>query len=76
MRQTAGARNPALPSPIYLPMSLYRDSPGTPPQDWLDALDRAEADVAAGRLVDGEVIHQDLAAALADMERDEQLDPT
>jgi len=57
-------------------MSLYRDSPGTPPQDWLDALDRAEADVAAGRLVDGEVIHQDLAAALADMERDEQLDPT
>ena len=39
------------------------------PAGWLEALDRAEADVAAGRVVDGAAIHGELAASIRRMER-------
>ena len=37
------------------------------PQEWIDALARAEADVAAGRVVDGAAIHRELAASIERM---------
>jgi len=37
------------------------------PQKWVEALDRAEADVAAGRVVDGAEIHRDLDASIKHM---------
>ena len=45
------------------------DPQGPPLQDWLDALDRAEADVAAGRVVPGDAVMQRLRQTLIDMER-------
>ena len=42
--------------------------PRQPPQDWLDALDRADADLAAGRTVDGDRILSDLRRTIAEME--------
>lgn len=45
------------------------DDPSTvPPCEWLDALDRADADVAAGRTVSGESVMGRLRRALDDME--------
>jgi hypothetical protein len=38
------------------------------PPGWLEALDRAEADVAAGRTVDAETIHTKLRAGIERME--------
>ena len=37
-------------------------------EKWLDALNRAEADVAAGRTVSGEIVLRRLRRTLADME--------
>lgn len=39
-----------------------------PPQEWLDALDRGEADVAAGRTVVSERVLSRLRRTLAEME--------
>lgn len=44
------------------------DTPRRAPQEWIDALEEAEADVAAGRTVDGQVIHEQLRRALAELE--------
>ena len=44
------------------------------PQEWIDALGAAEADVAAGRTVDGKVIHEQLRRPLAELEADTALD--
>ncbi len=43
------------------------DDTRPPPQNWIDALDRAEADVAAGRVVDGAEIHRELAGSIERM---------
>lgn len=43
-----------------------------PPQDWLDALDRADADVVAGRTVPGDGVISRLRHTLADMEAREE----
>jgi len=40
-----------------------------PPEEWLDALERADADVAAGRTVSGEAILRHLRRTLAEMEK-------
>ena len=39
------------------------------PEGWREALDRAQADLVAGRLVDGEVIHRELRASLERIRR-------
>jgi hypothetical protein len=44
------------------------DTGQAPPQEWLDALARADADVAAGRTVSGEGIMRRLRQTLAEME--------
>lgn len=43
--------------------------PLSPPAGWLEALARAEADVAAGRVVDGAAVHAGLAASVERMQR-------
>jgi hypothetical protein len=40
----------------------------TPPQEWLDALARSEADLAAGRVVSGEGLMRRLRQTLAEMQ--------
>jgi hypothetical protein len=45
-----------------------------PPKSWVDALDRAEEDVAAGRVVDGPEIHRELRAAIERIEAREGAD--
>jgi hypothetical protein len=40
-----------------------------PPQNWIDALDRAEADVAAGCVVDGAEMHRKLKASIERMKQ-------
>ena len=40
----------------------------TPPQEWLDALARSEADLAAGRTVSGDAVMNRLRQTLAEME--------
>ncbi len=46
------------------------DVPRKPtPADWIEALDRAEADVAAGRVVDSETLHRELRAGIEDASR-------
>ena len=57
-------------------MGDQNDTPRDPPQDWVDALDRAEADLAAGRVVDGETIHAELRASIERMERGAASKPT
>ncbi len=37
------------------------------PQDWIDALDRAEADAATGRILDGARLHHGLEASIERM---------
>lgn len=39
------------------------------PAGWLEVLDESEADLAAGRIVPGEVVIQDLRDAIARLER-------
>jgi hypothetical protein len=61
----------AKPDPsVYYPTmdDQSHEADQTPPQEWIDALARADADVAAGRLVDGAEIHRDLQAALDRMQ--------
>ena len=43
------------------------DDTRPPLQDWIDALDRAKADVAAGRVVDGAEIYRELSASIERM---------
>ena len=45
------------------------DDTRQPPKDWSDALDRAKADVAAGRVVDGAELHRKLEASIGRMTR-------
>jgi hypothetical protein len=44
------------------------DRTESPPQEWLDALARSEADVAAGRTVSGDGLMRRLRQTLAEME--------
>jgi hypothetical protein len=44
------------------------DTGQTAPQEWIDALARADADVAAGRTVPGDGIMRRLRQTLAEME--------
>ena len=39
------------------------------PREWVDALAEAEADLAAGRVYDGAIIHAELRASIKRMER-------
>lgn len=41
---------------------MSRDTPTRPPETWLAALDRADADLAAGRTQDFDVVLSELAA--------------
>lgn len=47
------------------------DIPREPPQAWLDALDRSEADLAAGRTVTWQEARARLLARLTDMEAEQ-----
>lgn len=38
------------------------------PAEWLEALARSEADLAAGRIVPGEVVHRELQDSIARLE--------
>jgi len=49
-------------------MSSADDIPREPPQAWLDALDRSEADLAAGRTMTWPEARARLLAKLAEME--------
>jgi hypothetical protein len=40
-----------------------------PPRSWINALDRADADIAAGRIVEGAVIHKMFEDALDRLSR-------
>jgi hypothetical protein len=54
----------------YIPAMADHPDPiaQTPPQAWIDALARADADVAAGRTVSGDGIMHRLRQTLAEME--------
>ena len=41
------------------------------PKEWVDALARAEADLAAGRVCDGAAMHAELRASIKRMKRGE-----
>lgn len=47
---------------------LMDDSPIAAPADWLEALAESDADLAAGRIVPGEVVLRDLQDSLARLE--------
>lgn len=47
------------------------DTPREPPQAWLDALDRSEADLAAGRTATWQDARARLLAMLAEMEAEQ-----
>src|ERR1700733_11859486 len=38
--------------------------PAAPPKAWMEAIDRAEADIAAGRVTDGPAMHARLPASI------------
>ena len=44
-----------------------------PPQIWTDALDRADADVAAGRVYDGSAVRQRLRDSAKRMQSDAEV---
>ena len=44
------------------------DAPHPVPAGWLEALERSEADLAAGRTVPGEVVMERLRQTIAEME--------
>lgn len=49
------------------------DTPSLPaPAGWLEALDRSEADLAAGRVVSGDSVMQRLRRTIAEMEADDE----
>ena len=56
-------------------MDRHKDTSYPPPTDWLEALERSDADVAAGRIVDGEAVMQELDACIAEMEAAERSEP-
>lgn len=43
-----------------------------PPAEWLEALARSEADLAAGRVVPGEVVMERLRQTIAEMEAEQR----
>ncbi len=43
-------------------------NPKAPPPHWIEALDRAEADVAAGRVYDGAAVRQRLRDSIRRMQ--------
>ena len=47
------------------------DAPRPPPAGWLEALERSEADLAAGRVVPGEVVMERLRRTIAEMEAEQ-----
>lgn len=55
-------------------MSATADTPrhAPPPQDWLDALDRGRADLAAGRTHELADVLDDIEADISAMETEEQ----
>ena len=42
-----------------------------PPHEWLDSMNRSDADLAAGRIVPASVVHAELDATIAELEADE-----
>lgn len=46
------------------------DAPRPSPPGWLEALERSEADLEAGRTVPGEVVTERLRRTIAEMEAD------
>ena len=42
--------------------------PTMPPDEWLDALARSEAELASGQIVPGELVHQKLRESIARIE--------
>ena len=65
--------------PIFLCMT---DPTALPLKDWIAALDESEADIAAGNLVPGDVVHRaiqeridQLEAALSDNRRQKKAAP-
>ncbi len=48
------------PAPIFVVMEKPRDSSCSPPTDWLEAIERGEADLAAGRTVDASAVLDDI----------------
>jgi hypothetical protein len=43
------------------------------PQEWIDALDRSDADIAAGRVVSGDGLMQRLRESIAEMKAERAL---
>ncbi len=56
--------------------SLMDDNLPTAPTEWLEALAESDADVAAGRIVRGEVVLRDLKDSLARLEAKAAAGPT
>lgn len=54
--------------PILLHMDTQDDAIRDVPQAWLDSLAQGEADLAAGRLVDGTAIKRRLRQTISDMQ--------
>ena len=48
-------------------MTDQADTAREPPTEWINALDRAEADVAVGRVFDGAAVRQRLRDSIARM---------
>ena len=70
MNQTAARFKPIqtnLPSRPHLAYPFPVDTPSTAPHDWLQALDRSRADLAAGRVVDGAAFRSRLRGSLKQM---------
>ncbi len=53
----------------YNPLvSKRHETRNAPPQAWVDALKESRANLSAGRMVDGETVHQMIRDSLARME--------
>lgn len=55
----------------YTDLMDYEELPRSVPPGWLEALDRSEADVAAGRTVSWQEARTRLLAALVEMEAEQ-----
>ena len=59
----------------YLPMD--DNPPNAPvPAGWLEALEESDADIAAGRIVSGDIVLRDLKDSLARLEAKDAVRPT
>ena len=61
------------PHPCYR-TSMDDDTPRPPPSEWLRAIARSDADLAAGRIVPASVVHAGLNASIARLEAAEAAD--